>query len=183
MSIAEYKEKLPKNKNSYLCKFVNKKYNINVIDIEKDKDTTGKYEFNAISLYLKYNRYIYIQNYNNKISTYIKTRFHNFYLYKYDGTEINIENLIKFKSSLRQYLPTLIYFMKLDNIVNAYNYVINNYNFLSTTKYVEKLPLAYTFLLCNKKNKIFPKEIAKLIAYKILFFGGRKKNEKGKRLC
>ncbi len=163
-------EKLPRNKNIYLCKFVNKKYNINVIDIKKQKDTTGKYEFNAIYLYIKYNRYIYIQICNNKINTYLITRFNCFDLYDKKCPGINIDKIINFMPSLRQYLPTLIYFMKLDNIVNAYNYVINNYNFLSTTTYIEKLPLAYTFLLCNHTTKKFPRDIAKLIVHKLLFF-------------
>jgi hypothetical protein len=36
--------------------------------------------------------------------------------------------------------------------------------------YFSSLPKAYAFLISNKKNKFFQKDIAKIIAYKILFF-------------
>ncbi len=40
--------------------------------------------------------------------------------------------------------------------------------------YFANLPKAYSFLLSNSKNKIFCKNIAKIIAYKILFFVNNK---------
>ena len=36
--------------------------------------------------------------------------------------------------------------------------------------YLDNLPKAYTFLICNKKNNIFCRDISKIIAQKILFF-------------
>lgn len=172
--------KLTYNKRCYLCKFVNKKYNINVIDIERTKYTEYKYELNIINLYLKYNRYINIRVYNNNIiNATLYTHFSNFWLYKNDGTEINLDYIFNYKPSLIKYLPTLLYFMKLDNILNAYNYIIKNHDFLDTTNYVEKLPLAYTFLLSNK-IRIFPRDIAKLITQKILFFKIEKRKRKKK---
>ncbi len=59
------------------------------------------------------------------------------------------------------------YFMNCDDFIK---FVIKKYNRLYKTQYYNNLPKAYTFLLSNSKNKIFPKEIAKLIAKKLLFF-------------
>ncbi len=52
---------------------------------------------------------------------------------------------------------------------NLHNYLLETLKFMFDTDYIDNLPKAYTFLLSNYKNKIFPKEIAKLIAKKLLF--------------
>lgn len=69
-----------------------------------------------------------------------------------------------------QYDPAIQYFSEIENIKNCIEYATWIYNFVYSTTYIYALPLAYTFLLSNQKNKIFPKEIAKLITQKLLFF-------------
>ncbi len=83
-----------------------------------------------------------------------------------------------------EYWNIMEYFADVENIVLLKQYCADCYDFLYTTTYLPSLPLAYTFLLCNKTKKLFPKEIAKLIAHKLLFFlppNKKEKNEKEKR--
>ena len=63
----------------------------------------------------------------------------------------------------------ILYFAKVENIKSISEYALQIYNLIYCTTYIYCLPKAYTFLLCNNKNKIFPKDIAKLITHKILF--------------
>lgn len=68
----------------------------------------------------------------------------------------------------------IMYFRELKNIQKEYNYIIK----IFTTDYLLTLSNAYTFLLCNHNTKTFPRDIAKLIAHKILFFLPPKKLKK-----
>ena len=67
------------------------------------------------------------------------------------------------------YEAAILYFAKVENIKSISEYALQIYNLIYCTTYIYCLPKAYTFLLCNNKNKIFPKDIAKLITHKILF--------------
>lgn len=53
---------------------------------------------------------------------------------------------------------------------NLLNYLRETLIFMFDTDYIDNLPKAYTFLLCNSFVRQFPRDIAKLITHKILFF-------------
>jgi hypothetical protein len=67
-------------------------------------------------------------------------------------------------------IQSIEFFGRYENITEFCTYVVQCHNLLYNTPYIYALPLAYTFLLCNKKINTFPKDIAKLIGEKILFF-------------
>lgn len=69
-----------------------------------------------------------------------------------------------------KYDDVILYFSDIENVKEFGNYVSQIHELLYCTTYIFTLPKTYTFLLSNNKTKIFPKEIAKLIAYKMLFF-------------
>jgi hypothetical protein len=100
-----------------------------------------------------------------------------------NGDVKSILNKAKSKCDCSKYEQIFTYFNKKENIKNLCEYVLQQHELLYCTPYIYHLQSSYTFLLCNKKNKIFPKEISKLIINKLLFFWWEKKNEKGKRLC
>jgi len=58
---------------------------------------------------------------------------------------------------------------------NLQNYLLKTLIFMFDTDYINNLPKAYTFLLCNKTKKQFPRDISKLIIKKLLFFLPQKK--------
>lgn len=61
-------------------------------------------------------------------------------------------------------IDVINYLCEYKNAEKFYNYVVEVYCRLIY------LPGIYNFILCNKCNKIFPKDIVKLIIQKILFF-------------
>ncbi len=58
---------------------------------------------------------------------------------------------------------------------NLHNYLLETLKFMFDTDYIDNLPKAYTFLLCNKTKKQFSRDISKLIIKKLLFFLPQKK--------
>jgi hypothetical protein len=60
-------------------------------------------------------------------------------------------------------------FSKPENIRIINTKIYDLYDFIFSTEYILHLPLAYTFLLCNKKAKYLLNDLAKIIAHKILF--------------
>lgn len=69
-----------------------------------------------------------------------------------------------------QYDPAIQYFSEIENIKNCIDYTTRVHNLVYRTTYIHCLPLVYTFLLSNKITRMFPKDIAKLITHKMLFF-------------
>jgi hypothetical protein len=70
----------------------------------------------------------------------------------------------------KKYQHLIEYFENSGNRTKIIDYANYINKFLWTTPYIFVLPKAYTFLLCNRTTKIFPRDIAKLITHKILFF-------------
>ncbi len=68
-----------------------------------------------------------------------------------------------------KYDDIILYFSDLGNTKACGDYILQIHELLYSTPYIFVLPKAYTFLLCNSHSRKFPKEIAKLIAHKILF--------------
>ncbi len=103
----------------------------------------------------------------------VKNKYYTIYdtggnIFDFNGTEI-----------YEEYKNTIEFFTKPENVKEICSYAIRISKFLYDTTYIVSLPKAYTFLLCNRTTKIFPKEIAKLITHKILFFLSQKiENEK-----
>jgi len=149
----------------YLCKFLNKKYNFNILNVSVN---TGKWVY----IYLENYFYIRISIVDDGSYEANLINCQKWYiLYNSIIPSIPAIEVIKHNEYYKEeYLPIFMYFSKLENISNIYNYIDENYKFLYFTTYIQKLPLAYTFLLSNNKNKIFPREIAKLIVRKLLFF-------------
>ncbi len=146
----------------YLCKFLKKKYNFNFSNVSV---CMGE----LIYIYVDNNFAIRIENYCYNTDLIHGNNIYVFYRSIVPFT-MPIEAVKHNKDYKEEYLPIFMYFSKLENISNIYNYIDENYEFLYLTTYIQKLPLAYTFILSNNKNKIFPREIAKLIVRKLLFF-------------
>ncbi len=152
--------------NEYLRKFLNKKYNFTFQYV----NIHGENRVRFVNLHLRECLYIGIS-----IETFERKRTYRVelisgplqYTLYCTRFETSIDS-IKRKES-EEYLPIFMYFRELKNINEVYNYINQNYIFLYNTPYFALLPLAYTFLLCNFYSRTFPKEIAKLIAHKILF--------------
>jgi len=143
----------------YLCKFLNKKFNFNFSEIRGQKYILLDEDF-----------YIYLdKDTRNNYYADLISGCHSYTLYNV-LFKMPIECIKLNPSYKKKYLPIFMYFSKSENISNIYNYIDENYKFLYLTTYIQKLPLAYTFILSNNKNKIFPREIAKLIVRKLLFF-------------
>jgi len=70
----------------------------------------------------------------------------------------------------KKYKAAIQHFSEKINIVNLCEYASQIHNLINHTTYIYCLPLGYTFLLCNRITKIFPRDIVKLITHKILFF-------------
>jgi len=110
---------------------------------------------------------------NNKYSSMFKTESGEIYIIdeefdiRYSIEEIKYYTTVSYK---KKYKTAIQHFSEKINIVNLCEYAAQIYNLINHTTYIYCLPKAYTFLLCNKTKKQFPKEIAKLIAHKILFF-------------
>ncbi len=83
----------------------------------------------------------------------------------YDSLNIILKN-----RNHKKYQHIIEYFNIPGNTKKIIDYANYINKFLWTTPYIFVLPKAYTFLLCNRTTKIFPRDIAKLITHKILFF-------------
>jgi len=146
----------------YLCKFLNKKYNFNFSEINVFRGQLSKIHLNKdLSIHIDYNNRFYsavLFNFkdNQSFTLYCES-------FKWP-TEV-IERVCTGEN-----LPIVMYFNERKNIDEVYNYIKSNYEFLFTSTYLHSLPKAYTFLLSNKITRMFPRDIAKLIANKILFF-------------
>ncbi len=62
------------------------------------------------------------------------------------------------------------YYNKEENIKKLFAQTDKIIQLCTETNYLNNLPKTYTFLLCNKKNNTFCRDISKIIAHKILFF-------------
>lgn len=162
---------------SYVKKFMTRKYGYLGI---YDFDINPRKESCFIELYLQKNykkggktRIEILKNIKDKYSSYIETGYDGDNFIEINNNDIisSIEdiksNLNKYKS---QYEQAILYFSEIENIKNCIEYATLVHNLIYCTTYIYALPLAYTFLLSNQKNKIFPKEIAKIITQKMLFF-------------
>lgn len=157
----------------YLCKFVNAKYKFEFADIYYKNNR----EYETIRLYFAdayKTPYLKIIISYLDISVMLCSNDGNYGLYDiFRGGPINNPPIDKIKLDQLykpQYLPAIMHFCQLDNIKEFCDYIKHTFNFLYLTTYIPSLTKAYTFLLSNNKNKIFPKEIAKLIVCKLLFF-------------
>ena len=150
----------------YLCKLVNTKYKFEFVKVKSD-DTPLTIEY--IHLDFDYKTPFLSISWDEDYSAYLKSKYSTYCVY--DGDIIEQIDEIKSDPLYKpQYLQAIIFFSKPDNIKEFCNYIIRTYKFLYLTTYIYALPKAYTFLLCNFHSRTFPKEIAKLIAYKLLFF-------------
>lgn len=146
----------------YLCKFLNKKYNFNFSEINVFRGQLSKIHLNKdLSIHIDYNN-----------------RFYSAVLFNFKGNQSVTLYCESFKWSTEviervctgENLPIVMYFNERKNIDELYNYIKSNYEFLFTSTYLHSLPKAYTFLLCNSITRMFPRDIAKLITKKLLFF-------------
>jgi hypothetical protein len=172
-------DKITKNRhtlfNKYFYKFINKKYNFNFIISNVNKKYI-KLKNIDISLYFSKHILPSIQIYymiKHRI-----VRYHTFVSAYYDLYNNDIEphskpNLDKIKETCNcttAQIKAIEFFSELENIKEFCEYLCNISALLYKTPYIYSLPLAYTFLLCNKSTNTFPKDITKLIGHKILFF-------------
>lgn len=177
-----YKSKVDKVKDSvdsYVSKFMHKKYdslNIGVYDYNVRKNHYDGIVYPVkVELYLEKGKYYPIKIvivYNGETFFSSLDAFNHGCTITSHYAKYTFENI---KSSLMAdysdaYEAAILYFAKVENIKSVSEYALQIYNFISCTTYIYCLPLAYTFLLCNKTKKQFPKDIAKLIVHKILFF-------------
>jgi len=93
----------------------------------------------------------------------------NVNLYNCPRIKATLNDAMNFEYYESSYTDICKHFSDEKNISAFFEYANRLYKLLYYTTYLECLPLAYTFLLCNKKNKNFPKDIANLIAHKILW--------------
>lgn len=103
-------------------------------------------------------------------TSYYITEYCEYQLCADDFIALGGKRIKSLKNYKDEYWNIMEYFAHVENIISAIQYCEDIYNFLYTTTYLPSLPLAYTFLLCNRTKKQFPKEIAKLITQKLLFF-------------
>jgi hypothetical protein len=160
----------------YFHNFINKKFNFNLFI---DNFKWGPIEKNNVTLWVNCNKlgsHHFEIHYNvlyKKIDVVYLIGYSQGYIFKlYNSLENDFKpnfDGIKEKSKEAQ-MEAIVFFSKLENIKEFCEYVYNIYTLLYDTQYLYSLPLAYTFLLCNKKTNTFPKDIAKLIGEKILFF-------------
>jgi hypothetical protein len=90
---------------------------------------------------------------------------HDYVFYKYNGLS---EDLLP--EHIEKYKDFINYFKNGKNRTDFINYYLDIYNLVHNTDYLILLPKAYTFLICNKKNKLFPRGVDKIIINKLLFF-------------
>ena len=151
----------------YFTKFINKKYNF-----EFNSDCVNYNDFCERFCLFYVGSKNYVKVYYNYKSGKMFARL--VFSSKESYTLYNDIDDNQFKNigneELREYKNVIEFFTKPENIKEICSYAIRISKFLYDTTYIVSLPKAYTFLLCNKKNKIFPRDISKLIAYKILFF-------------
>lgn len=168
----------------YFNKFIKKKYNFEFYC--DDGDDYNEFSEDYCNFYIgrPYHNHVRI-NYrynfgksNVQVLLLTTKKYYTIYdtggnTFDFNGTEI-----------YEEYKNTIEFFTKPENVKEICSYAIRINKFLYDTTYIVSLPKAYTFLLSNKKNKIFPKEIAKLIVHKLLFFLPQKKieNEKENRM-
>jgi hypothetical protein len=105
-----------------------------------------------IAIYNGYAQYHY--KYSDEIvAVYPQSPTDNSVQYKIDNPDI-FEILLHIMQNRETIFSTIEYFTKL----------------FIHTDYYNNIQLAFTFLLCNRRTKTFLKEIANIIAQKILFF-------------
>jgi hypothetical protein len=106
---------------------------------------------------------------------YIYTENDKFYfeLSNIDNLKVKPSGFIQTPQYYDEALRKYPQFKKYENLIEQRRlmaYVYKMYNLYVNTDYLDDLPLATTFLLCNSKTRIFPKDIANIITNKILFF-------------
>ena len=143
-------------------KFVNEKLKKKFgIDIYVERN------FDYLCLYLDkpYNKKAYI-GINKYIRHYECFLNYNNYVYVLNINTHSLGNISHITNVKENHFKIIMYFLELKNIQKEYNYIIK----IFTTDYLLTLSKAYTFLLCNCITKKFPRDIAKLIVHKLLFF-------------
>jgi hypothetical protein len=81
-----------------------------------------------------------------------------------------IETIKQHSSYKEEHKDIILYFMNEMKIIEFIKYFMNIYKLVHETDYLISLPKAYTFLICNKKNKLFPRGVDKIIINKLLFY-------------
>lgn len=170
------------NVEKYLCKFVNTKYKFEFISVNSDNFPLTNNQIDHICLNFDYYPFLSILC-DEVYCVYLTSKISSYCVYDGDNMEQidEIDEIDEIKSDplyKPQYLQALLFFSKPDNIKEFCDYITRTYKFLYLTTYIPSLPKAYMFLLCNFHSRTFPKEIAKLIAHKILFFLPPKKLKK-----
>jgi hypothetical protein len=88
--------------------------------------------------------------------------------YYFENNKWCIDKNVHFDDNITDTIYIINYLCKNMDAIETRHQKI--YNLLCSTHYIRYLPLVYTFLLCNRHTKSFLKEIAHIIANKILFF-------------
>lgn len=103
--------------------------------------------------------------------------FYNGNVRLYEFTVVYFSAAIKYKNgfncSLESFSDIFPEFMKYNSEeerIKLLTYILRMLYLCTETNYLNNLPKAYTFLLCNKKSNTFCRDITKIIAQKILFF-------------